>query len=71
MRTTDEILREAASAKSSLSQLTTRRKNDALLAMNFPYPVKETAPKGGNSGRRLTDMELTMAFCTMGPGFDA
>lgn len=44
--------------------------SDALNAMNFPYPVKETAPKGGNSGRRLTDMELTMAFCTMGPGFD-
>ena len=42
--------------------------NDAFAAMNFPYPKPETAPKGGG-GRRLTDMELPMAFCTMGPGF--
>ena len=45
--------------------------SDVLNAMDFPYPVQETAPKkGGPKGHRLTDMELTMAFCTMGPGFD-
>ena len=42
--------------------------NDAFTAMDFPYPKPETAMKSGG-GRRLTDMELTMAFCTMGPGF--
>ena len=36
--------------------------------MDYPYPKPETAMKSGG-GRRLTDMELTMAFCTMGPGF--
>ena len=45
--------------------------SDVLNAMDFPYPVQETAPKkGGPKGHRLSDMELTMAFCTMGPGFD-
>ncbi len=43
--------------------------SDAFTAMKFDYPNKETAPKGGNGGHRLTDMELTMAFCTMGPGY--
>ena len=44
---------------------------DVLEAMDFPYPVPETAPKkDAPKGHRLSDMELTMAFCTMGPGFD-
>lgn len=44
--------------------------NDAFNAMKFPYPNTETAPKHtGAAGHRLSDMELTMAFCTMGPGF--
>ena len=42
--------------------------NDALLAMNFPYPHPEKVIK--MKGRRLTDMELTMTFCYMGKGFD-
>ena len=42
--------------------------NDAFHAMNFPFPVPETVGKQ-SGGRRLSDMELTMAFCTMGPGF--
>jgi len=42
--------------------------SDAFVAMNYPFPNKETAPKP-SPARRLNDMELTMAFCTMGPGF--
>lgn len=41
--------------------------NDAFNAMNFPYPNPATVQK--SSYRRLTDQELTMAFCNMGPGF--
>jgi NAD(P)-dependent dehydrogenase (short-subunit alcohol dehydrogenase family) len=44
--------------------------SDAFNAMNYPYPVPETVMPPVK-GHRLTDMELTMAFCTMGPGFDA
>ena len=45
--------------------------SDCFHAMDFPYPVPETAPKGnGSGGHRLSDMEMTMAFCTKGPGFD-
>ncbi len=40
---------------------------DAFDAMNYPYPNPESLHK--TKARRLTDMELTMAFCTMGPGF--
>jgi len=43
--------------------------SDAFVAMDYPFPVKETAPKKSGS-HRLTDMEMTMAFCTKGPGFD-
>ena len=45
--------------------------NDAFTAMNFPYPVPETVMHNPNApqAHRLSDMELTMAFCTMGPGF--
>jgi NAD(P)-dependent dehydrogenase (short-subunit alcohol dehydrogenase family) len=43
--------------------------NDAFVAMDFPFPNQATAPKGDPNARRLTDMELTMAFCTMGAGF--
>lgn len=42
--------------------------NDALDAMKFPYPKPETAVR--NKLRRLSDMELTMAMCNMGKGFD-
>ena len=42
--------------------------NDALQAMNFPYPHPEQVVK--MKGRRLTDMELTMTFCYMGKGFE-
>jgi len=42
--------------------------NDALVAMDYPFPNKATAPKPSEF-RRLTDMELTMTFCIMGPGF--
>ncbi len=42
--------------------------NDALLAMDFPYPHPEKVAR--MKGRRLTDMELTMTFCYMGKGFD-
>lgn len=41
--------------------------NDALVAMDYPFPVPETVNKA--QGHRLSDLELTMAFCTMGPGF--
>jgi NAD(P)-dependent dehydrogenase (short-subunit alcohol dehydrogenase family) len=44
--------------------------NDAFTAMNYPYPNPATAPKAPPvPPHRLSDMELTMAFCTMGPGF--
>lgn len=42
--------------------------NDAFNAMNYPYPNPATVAPATES-RRLSDMELTMAFCTMGPGF--
>ena len=42
--------------------------NDALVAMDYPFPVPETVSRD-EGGRRLSDLELTMAFCTMGPGF--
>lgn len=41
--------------------------NDAFDAMAYPYPKPETVRT--MKSRRLTDMELTMAFCTMGAGF--
>jgi NAD(P)-dependent dehydrogenase (short-subunit alcohol dehydrogenase family) len=41
--------------------------NDAFDAMNYPYPNPESLRH--MESRRLSDMELTMAFCTMGPGF--
>ena len=42
--------------------------NDALDAMNYPFPNPETAVR--NKLRRLNDYELTMVLCNMGPGFD-
>ncbi len=41
--------------------------NDVFDAMNFPYPNPATA--GKLESRRMTDIELTLAFCSMGPGF--
>jgi NAD(P)-dependent dehydrogenase (short-subunit alcohol dehydrogenase family) len=41
--------------------------NDAFNAMDYPYPNPANLTK--TESRRLTDMELTMVFCTMGPGF--
>lgn len=41
--------------------------NDAFNAMNYPYPNPATVRQ--NESRRLADMELTLAFCNMGPGF--
>lgn len=41
--------------------------NDALIHMNFPFPVPETVNR--EKVRRLSDMDLTMAFCYMGDGF--
>jgi NAD(P)-dependent dehydrogenase (short-subunit alcohol dehydrogenase family) len=41
--------------------------NDAFEAMNYPYPNPATVRK--MESRRLNDMELTMIFCNMGPGF--
>jgi 3-hydroxybutyrate dehydrogenase len=42
--------------------------SEALAAMDYPFPVPETAPR--NTGaRKLSQMELTMALCNMGPGF--
>jgi NAD(P)-dependent dehydrogenase (short-subunit alcohol dehydrogenase family) len=46
--------------------------NDAFSAMNYPYPNPATAPKKDPNmpqPHRLSDMELTLAFCTMGNGF--
>jgi len=42
--------------------------NDAFDAMNFPFPNPETAVR--TKLRRLSDFELTMALCNMGPGFE-
>lgn len=42
--------------------------SEALAAMNYPFPVPETAPRIGGA-RKLSQMELTLAFCNMGPGF--
>ncbi|MCL2408417.1 MAG: SDR family oxidoreductase [Oscillospiraceae bacterium] len=42
---------------------------DALKAMNYPFPVPETANVDAPPSRRVTDMELTMILCNMGPGF--
>jgi NAD(P)-dependent dehydrogenase (short-subunit alcohol dehydrogenase family) len=42
--------------------------SDAFNAMNYPFPNPATA--GKTKSRRLNDLELTMAFCTMGPGFE-
>ena len=44
--------------------------NDALEAMNYPYPNPETF-RARPKGRRLTDQELTLVFLNMGPGFPA
>ncbi len=41
--------------------------SDALSAMDYPFPNPETIVK--MEARRLSDMELTMAFCYMGDGF--
>ena len=41
---------------------------DALYAMHYPFPVPESVIPP--EGHRLTDLELTMAFCTMGPGYE-
>lgn len=41
--------------------------SDAFNAMNYPFPNPSTVRK--MEPRRLDDMELTMVFCTMGPGF--
>ena len=41
--------------------------NDAFNAMNYPYPNPEGLRQ--MESRKLSDMELTMAFCNMGPGF--
>ena len=40
---------------------------DAFNAMNYPYPKPETVVL--RNMRRLTDNELTLVFCCMGPGF--
>ncbi|MCL2402208.1 MAG: SDR family oxidoreductase [Oscillospiraceae bacterium] len=42
---------------------------DALKAMNYPFPKPETAGLDAPPSRRVSDMELTMILCTMGPGF--
>lgn len=41
--------------------------SDAFEAMSFPYPKPETVVR--HESRRLSDQELTMALCNMGPGF--
>lgn len=41
--------------------------NDVFDAMNYPYPNPATLLK--MEPRRSSDMELTLAFCNMGPGF--
>ena len=43
--------------------------NDAFDHMNFPYPNPESLMKH-EKARRLSDMDLTMALCYMGSGFD-
>ena len=42
--------------------------NDAFEAMDYPYPNPSTLPPKMEA-KRLSDMELTMVFCNMGPGF--
>ena len=42
--------------------------NDAFDAMNYPFEKPETAVRP--KPNRLSDMELTMVLCTMGPGFE-
>ena len=42
--------------------------SDALTAMDFPFPNPETVHP--NNAKRMNDMELTMAFCYMGNGFN-
>lgn len=41
--------------------------NDALQAMNFPYPNKENLPPPSQA-HKMNDMELTLAFCNIGAG---
>ena len=41
--------------------------SDAFDAMDYPYPNPASVRK--TASRRLSDTDLTMAFCTMGPGF--
>jgi hypothetical protein len=41
--------------------------DDAFNAMNYPYPNPATLHK--MESRRLSDQELTMVLCNMGPGF--
>ncbi|NMA37562.1 MAG: SDR family oxidoreductase [Papillibacter sp.] len=41
--------------------------NDALVAMDYRFPNPATVSRAAS--KRLTDMELTMTFCNMGPGF--
>jgi NAD(P)-dependent dehydrogenase (short-subunit alcohol dehydrogenase family) len=41
--------------------------SDAFNAMNYPYPNQATVSH--IPSKRLTDMDLTMTFCYMGPGF--
>ena len=41
--------------------------SDALIAMDYPFPNPETVMR--MESRRISDMELTMAFCYMGNGF--
>ena len=43
--------------------------NDAFEAMDFPYPNPSTLTIPKMEAKRLSDMELTMVFCNMGPGF--
>ena len=41
--------------------------NEAFEAMNYPYPLPDSVQPSGM--RRLTDLELTLVFKNMGPGF--
>jgi NAD(P)-dependent dehydrogenase (short-subunit alcohol dehydrogenase family) len=42
--------------------------SEALTAMDYPFPVPETANRNGDA-RKLSQMELTLVLCNMGPGF--
>jgi len=42
--------------------------NDVLDAMDYPFPVPETAVR--NKMHRLSDFELTMVLCNMGSAFE-